>query len=670
MASAKPYGAGTPVVDEAEPVSAADSAGTAPDLAKLRRLFDEARSLTQDARLESLKDTDYYDSKQWTPQELVALRARKQPDVVINRIKPAVNGILGVSARGHTDPRAFPRTPDDEDSADVATDVLRYIADKNQFNHLKIRCFKDMLVPGTMAAIVEVDDDLDVTVTQVRWEEFFYDPRSRRENFADARYKGIAKWMYGDDIKLLYPDKADEIDAALDGSSPIVTDETFRDRPLNGQLPWVDRRAKRLMLVELYHREAGVWLKTCFHAWGILESGKSPYKDQKNKPCCPIEAQSAYVDRDNNRYGAVRDMRGPQDEINKRRSKLLHLLSVSQIQVRDPQAIDVDADVARAEAARPDGVIPFGWEKVPMDDIATGQAQLLAEAKAEIERLGPNPAVLGRLDTDASGRALLARQQAGLVELATLFAHVEDWELRIYHQCWERAKQYWRAPMYVRVTDDEDSPKFIGINQPIHHMGPVNDPVTGQPAMDDQGQPKQAPVMYAHPQADGTTKIAPMVLGYKNSVGEMDVDIILESQGDTVNIQQEQFQDLVQLVGSNPTYANAVPFEVLLELSAVPHKRAIMAKLKAGSAARAAQQASQQQQQQTVALAAAGANIRKTAAQADEAEARAQQISHGAVIDAHSQGIQTGMASVPTPPDPAAGDPSQGTGAPAAGAAI
>jgi hypothetical protein len=32
----------------------------------------------------------------------------------------------------------------------------------------------------------------------VRWEEFFHDPRSRRKDFKDARFLGIAKWMFRD----------------------------------------------------------------------------------------------------------------------------------------------------------------------------------------------------------------------------------------------------------------------------------------------------------------------------------------------------------------------------------------------------------------------------------------------------------------------------------------
>lgn len=598
-----------------------------PDLALLKRQFEEARSLTAQARTESLIDQDYYDGHQWTAEERAALQARKQPDIVINRTRVAVNGILGVVQRGKSDPRAFPRTPEDEDVSDVATDVLRYIADFNRFPHLKLECFRDMLVPGSMAALIGVDGDLQVTIEQIRWEEFFYDPRARRSDFRDARYMGIAKWMYGDDVTMLYSSKASGIEAAIQGAS-MVADVGFNDRPDTAMQSWVDRRQRRLMVVEMYYRRDGKWERCVFHSGEILEEGESPYQDDKGAPTNPIEANSAYVDRNNNRYGAVRDMRGPQDEINKRRSKLLHLINTSQIEAVDPSAISVNADEARAEAARPDGVIPYGWKRVPTTDMATGQSLLLQEAKGEIERLGPNPAVLGRGGTDQSGRALLARQQSGLVELATVFGALDDWELRVYRQCWSRARQYWKAPQYIRVTDDEDAPKYVGLNQPkgmpVPKMdpqtgGPMQDPQTGQPVMTEgpvpqdpnTGQPLSDP-MTGHP-----------VFGYKNVVGQMDVDIILDSTPDTANIQQEQFQDLVQLVGSNPTYAQEVPFEVMLELSAVPHKRQLIDRLKKLREEQGAAQAQQAQQMQQLQMAGAQAQVQETQGHAVELQAKA-----------------------------------------------
>jgi hypothetical protein len=520
------------------------------DLAKLKRYFAEARDLTFVARTNSLLAQDYYDSDQFTPDQKKILEDRRQPPVIVNRIKPAINGILGVTERSRSDPRAWPRQPLETDAADTATDVLRYIADYNRFKDIKRDCFTDLLVPGSMAALVGVDADRQVTIAQVRWEELFADPRSRRRDWKDARFLGIAKWMYADDAMALWPDKRGAIEATVENGvgGGMIPDASFQDRPLQGSSTggaWVDSRQRRLMVVEIYYREGG-WKRCVFTGSDILEEGPSPYLDHKGRPDCPIEAQSAYVRRDNARYGVVWDMIPIQDEINKRRSKSLHLLTVSRIEVKDPSAINVDAEDARKEAARPDGVIPFGWGVSPATAEFQGNIELLQEAKAEMERMAPNPAVLGRDGQDSSGRALLARQQAGLIELAVIFGALEDWELRVYRQCWARAKQFWTAPQYIRVTDDEDAPRFVGLNQAVLRQGPG-------------GQ---------------------AVLGYKNRVAEMDVDIEVESQVDTGTIAAEQFNELVRMIGSNPAWQSQVPFDVMVQLSTIPHKRGVLDVLK------------------------------------------------------------------------------------------
>jgi len=517
--------------------------GYKPDLASLRRMLSDAMSLTEEARKEQQIDGDYYDGYQYTPDERRALESRKQPDLVFNRIRPAINGTLGVLRQGNTDPRAYPRNPGDQDAADVASKTLRFIADQNRFDELKLRCAKDYLVPGLTAAVVGVDGE-DVTIEQVRWEEFIYDPRSRREDFEDARYLGIAKWMYADDLAAMYPDSAKEIEAAVD-IAPVATSDSMEDRPRDGQVSWVDGRKKRLLVVEMYHRDGG-WKRCVFHGGGVLEASDSPYLDDRRQPTCPIVAQSCFVDRENNRYGLVRDMRGPQDEINKRRAKLLDLVSRRQVQEAEYGALaGVDPEIIRKEAARPDGVLPSGAIIVPTTDMAAGQAQLLAEAKAEIERMGPNPAMLGRQGSDTSGRAQLVRQQAGLTELAIVFGGVEDWELRVYRQMWARARQFWQAPKWIRITDDDGAPEFIGVNQPTIIQTPYG--------------PMQGPV--------------------DNPIADLDIDIILDTVPDTANVQQEQFAMLVDLAKVGALGPMAGMF--LLEASSLPNKRDVIEKLEA-----------------------------------------------------------------------------------------
>ncbi len=100
----------------------------------------------------------------------------------------------------------------------MASKVLRFIADKNRFDEMKLRGAKDYLVSGTCAAVVEYADE-EITVSLIRHEEFIYDPRSRREDFADARYLGVAKWMYLDDVQALYPDHRAEFALALSEGS-------------------------------------------------------------------------------------------------------------------------------------------------------------------------------------------------------------------------------------------------------------------------------------------------------------------------------------------------------------------------------------------------------------------------------------------------------------------
>src|SRR5260221_14367221 len=79
-------------------------ASAAPDLTRLKRMFEEARDLTAQARLEAMTDIDYYDSKQWTAEELAALRERRQPGIVINRVKPAVEGLSRGIGGSQTEP--------------------------------------------------------------------------------------------------------------------------------------------------------------------------------------------------------------------------------------------------------------------------------------------------------------------------------------------------------------------------------------------------------------------------------------------------------------------------------------------------------------------------------------------------------------------------------------
>jgi hypothetical protein len=499
----------------------------------------------------------YYDGDQWTDTERRVLEARGQPALAFNHIKPAVNAIIGIVERGRTDPKGWGRTPQDQEAAEVATDGLRYVSDVTRFNATARECLQDFLIWGVVAGINEINEGQEPGIRRIRPEEFFYDPYSRDRDFGDARYMGIAKWMDEQDLIDLYPDAEDKIKQSFDIAT---TGDTFKDRPKDGW-SWIDVKSRRIMCFEMYSRRGGIWNKCVFVYGGVLEEGPSQYLDSKTKqPRNPILAQSAYVDIDNQRYGAVKDMISPQDAINKGRSKAIHLLNVAKLRV-EPGVLDVDA--VRKEWAKPDGIIEAREgqiEELGDRQLTPAHLELLRDAKEEMRRQSPTPGIVGRGGQSQSGRAILAEQQAGMTEQAPLLAGFDDWKLRCYRAMWESIKQFWTGPKWIRVTDDENAPRFVGLNMPE----PVIDPQTGMPQVDPMtGQP----VMKA------------------NNPAEMDVDIVIDSTPDTAVIQEEQFQKLAELVQSGMP----IPPDVLIEASSLPKKKLLLDKLR---------QAQEQQSQQ------------------------------------------------------------------------
>ncbi len=499
----------------------------------------------------------FYDGDQWTDAERRTLEARGQPALAFNHIKPAINAIIGIVERGRTDPKGWGRTPQDQEAAEVATDGLRYVSDVTRFNATARECLQDFLIWGVVAGINEINEGQEPGIRRIRPEEFFYDPYSRDRDFSDARYMGIAKWMDEQDLIDLYPDAEDKIKQSFDIAT---TGDTFKDRPKDGW-SWIDVKSRRIMCFEMYSRRGGIWNKCVFVYGGVLEEGPSQYLDSKTKqPRNPILAQSAYVDIDNQRYGAVKDMISPQEAINKGRSKAIHLLNVAKLRV-EPGVLDVDA--VRKEWAKPDGIIEAREgqiEELGDRQLTPAHLELLRDAKEEMRRQSPTPGIVGRGGQSQSGRAILAEQQAGMTEQAPLLAGFDDWKLRCYRAMWESIKQFWTGPKWIRVTDDENAPRFVGLNMPE----PVIDPQTGMPQVDPMtGQP----VMKA------------------NNPAEMDVDIVIDSTPDTAVIQEEQFQKLAELVqGGAP-----IPMDVLIEASSLPKKKLLLDKLR---------QAQEQQSQQ------------------------------------------------------------------------
>lgn len=611
---------------------------SAPAIETLRTRFDEARDLTAESRERSLRDRDYYDGpKQLDSDVRRILELRKQPPIYTNRIRPAINGVLGVLESGRSDPKGLPRNPDDEQAAPVATKTLRFIADTCDFADLAMEVAENFFIEGDGAAIIELDGD-KIVATQIRWEEFYADPYSRRNDYKDARFMGVAKWKDAAEIREKYKARINEIGDPMGGTGFWIAGGTWEDRP-EGR-GWVDRKRRRVLLVEEYAIVEGVWHRIVYVATGVLEYCPSPYLDEKKRPCNPIEAVSCYVAggtngqsqgmAPNTRYGVIRDMIPIQDEVNASRSRALHLMNSRQVQRTDPTAPLVADTTVQAAASAADGVLPPGYQIVQVASDAMMGANLarMQEAKGEIERMSPTPLARDlERGSAVSGRARQVAQAAGLSEIARPMARLKDWRLRCYRQMWERARQFKTGPWWVRVTDDVRAPEFLKINEPVMGM------VMQQMQNPETGEVIQVPSVG--------------VVGHKNRIAEMDLDIILDEDADTAALQEEVFAELMELVrmGISPF---SPEFELLIEMSPLSGKAAILERLEAKRKdAQEAQQGQEQPQQRAQELLEA-----KTIAEVEKTQAQKTQIEVDTMVTAFEAGFETAPKEPPLEQQP------------------
>jgi len=505
----------------------------------------------------------YRHGSQWTSDQIKTFNDRRQPVVTFNKIGRKIDGIVGLVERLKQDPKAYPRTPQHQQGADLATAVLRFIMDRNKWNEVGPIIAEAAAIDGlagieldlkAMPATAQTQQqgqpppqqpDYDVMFSPVDNDGFFYDPRSFKHDFSDARYMGIGKYVDEEQLIELLPGMEDDIKAACDSSGELTSNS-------DKDAKWFQSAGdfKQVRLVDVWYKSKGGWRWTLFTGSKILMAGTSPFVDEYEKQFCKYLMFSAQVDHEGDRYGFPRNLQSAQDEVNQRRSKGLHELNNRRIIATKAAVADGNVEALRREAARADGIVLVNTslDDVRFDDQAKqaavmGQLEFMRDAAQEIENFGPNPALAGGgggagLANGSSGRAIALLQQAGIAELGPYMLNLRAWKMRVYRSLFNSVQKYWTNERWIRVTDAEGQPQFVKINEVVQI-----DPVTGTPML-------------------------------RNAVGELDVDIILDEGPDSITLMQDTYDAISQALPAvapmlSPGKAAAV-MDVLIETSPLP----------------------------------------------------------------------------------------------------
>lgn len=507
-------------------------------LSQIREWYDQEMRLQAANRFQMALDEDYYDGLQWTTDDAQVLMERGQAPLVFNEIKPTIDWILGTERRTRIDHKVLARRKDDgsRKDAEIKSMLLKYLSDVNKTPFSRSFAFESAVKAGIgwIESGVRGDPTDELIYTRNEdWRNVLYDSNSNEMDLSDSRYLFRNRWLDMDIAVAYFPERADIIrqSATTNPQSQDEEDQYYlgarvtqsgfdyqtassigKYMPYDGSALRLNAR-ERVKMTECWYKvpvlvrkfsggqfENQVFdsekkehieaLKGQFSLYdklemqmrcaifcdgGLVADSESPYR-HKRFPIIPVWCYRRR--RDKAPYGVIRGLRDPQDDLNKRQSKALWLLSTNRV-IAEEGAV-ADWEELRDEVARPDSIIvkKKGAELDISRDIqlADEQLKLMDRNVQHIRNVsGITAENLGRQTNASSGVAITARQEQGSVSTTQLFDNLRYSVQMIGEIELSNIEQFYTEQKVVRITGDKGQAKYEEINVPDENGNIIND---------------------------------------------------------------------------------------------------------------------------------------------------------------------------------------------------
>jgi hypothetical protein len=253
-----------------------------------------------------------------------------------------------------------------------------------------------------------------------------------------------------------------------------VTAKCWRVQQLNGQLQAFAERAEARKAAATPGAQflGAVWLpriEVVYFAGAHLLHQQTLSAFEGNFTLLPYVYKRHKAD--GRPYGLVRGAIDPQRELNKRRSKAMHLLNTAQV-IADIDAVEDPALLAR-EAARPDGLILKRAGKdlriIRNSDLAASQVAVMEQAGRDIQDvLGVFDENLGKPTQAVSGAAIQQRQLAGTLNQMFAFDTLRRLKKQLGAQLLTLMRRTLTPTQVLRITDKLGAARLaqVGLQTP------------------------------------------------------------------------------------------------------------------------------------------------------------------------------------------------------------
>lgn len=468
-------------------------------------------------RLERIKAHNYKDGDQWDDEDKRVVEERGQKALVLNRIKPACDWLIGTEKRTRVDFAILPRKKEDAVVAETKTKLMKYVSDTSKAGFARSLAFEDAVVSGLGwldHGIRSDETEEPLYIDYEDWRNVWYDSHAKQRNMSDGRYLFRAKVVDYDVAVAMFPERADCIRRALNegdsyyddysetGINPDEDDltemgdamdnESQRDRvrlisceyrlpskvkvmrggselgTLNGAI-YDAKDEDMTYLVDnghasLYDANRMVMWKMIFAGDSVLQNRRRIY-NHNHFSLVPIWGYRKRLD--NSPYGTVKNLIDPQDDLNKRRSKALFILSSKQSIVQ--RAAITDHDEFVAERDRPDGHMVVedinGVQLIEERSMAREHVMLMEQDAEYIETTSGVTDEARGIETNAtSGVAMRSREQQAHVTTAELFDNYRFAFQLSGEISLSLIEQFYTDEKTFRITGDAGGTDFKRVN--------------------------------------------------------------------------------------------------------------------------------------------------------------------------------------------------------------
>lgn len=453
---------------------------------KLKNWYRNDITRVTEWRKEAREDYNFYSGDQWNSEDLEALRSKRRPAMVFDRIGPLVNAVVGSEINNRRETQFIPRELGDAEANEILTGAGEWFRDEANAEDEESDAFQDCVISGVGWTDTRLDFESEPDgapkVERLDPLKMVWDANSVKPNFEDAQHLFYVDEKPYSEVMEMFPDVPKELLNAgwaktLGNDSPEPHDQDRADHYEGGQNP--DAPLSRTCTVV----EARWFEKVPYYRGPDLQTGEIREYDERQvelikkkmpefravrqyrkvvkrafigkevlaEPDTPLvpdgllgwEAITGYRDKIKRQfYGLVRPTKDPQRWTNKYLSQVMFLLnSQSKGGIIAERGLAENDDQFESSWAKSDEITWVTknslsgqnprFQQKPVAQFPAGFFTLYQESKEAINQVtGLSPEFIGTREVDQAGVLEYQRKQSSLSLLAPLFNSLRRYRKR------------------------------------------------------------------------------------------------------------------------------------------------------------------------------------------------------------------------------------------------